>query len=192
MFVGPFSNKLDGPSDVITLDDDDEDEVQLVTDDDNLVVSPKNPPPPFTPEQRMYSREVRAQAVTAQVPQVVARGDEDEDIVDESPSYTPPSVPRRRLPEYLNLRQSQWGTVVIVPTDGSSASRDQQHETSHIIVPNYGSQELWVYGPDKVRLTASIFRLMGKLCLLCLNSFFCLAFFSPRCVLNIQSLLITK
>ena len=159
MFVGPFSNKLDGPSDVITLDDDDEDEVQLVTDDDNL--SPNNPPPPpFTPEQRMYSREVRAQAVTAQVPQVVARGDEDEDIVDEGHS-SPPSIsaaPRRRLPGYLNLRQSQWGTVVIVPTEGgSSASRDQQHETIHIIVPNYGSQEVWVYGPDKVRLTACIF-----------------------------------
>ena len=106
----------------------------------------------------MYSREVRAQAVTAQVPQVVARGDEDEHIVDEGPSSPLISAaPRRRLPGYLNLRQSQWGTVVIVPTEGSSASRDQQHETIHIIVPNYGSQELWVYGPNKVRLRACTF-----------------------------------
>ena len=101
MFVGPFSNKLDGPSDVITLDDDDDDEVQEVPPAQkespaNQQQETSNQPAPsretgskrplLTADQRRFSREVRAQAVMGQVPQVVARETDDggageEDIV---------------------------------------------------------------------------------------------------------------
>ena len=165
VFVGPFSKKVNGPPKVITLDDDDDDdEVQEVQPDVPEAAPAADPPPAADPsaavmkgiiariaDSAVKSSEVKrqqlaakVQAIRGPVPQIVSNiKDDGEEVVIDLVDETPEKMSPESMPEYLNVEQSKYGTVVI------NKSESQPEKTIEIVVSGFGHQELKLY-PRKV------------------------------------------